>query len=152
MPPWVSATQVSSGSRGSTPAARSLRSSRLPTWGPLPWVTTSGRSVRWARWWAVSMVRSYCAGIGLALPGGEMAFPPSATTASRSRTRSSWLVTAALAAAPPAAQQGYQSSGSPQRANQRVSSGSIGRSPSRVALTRSSSSLSRRSPPSGANG
>ena len=43
-------------------------------------------------------------------------------------------------------------SGSPQRANQRASSGSIGRSPSRVALTRSSSSLSRRSPPSGANG
>ena len=151
MPPWVSATQVSSGSRGSTPAARSLRSSRLPTWGPLPWVTTSGRSVRWARWWAVSMVASYWAGMGLALPGGEMAFPPRATTTSCSRTRSSWQVTAGAPLRRPE-QQGYQSSGSPQRANQRASSGSIGRSPPRVALTRSSSSLSRRSPSSGANG
>ena len=151
MPPWVSATQVSRGSRGRTPAARSLRSSRLPTWGPLPWVTSSGRSVRWARWWAVSMVASYWAGMGLALPGGEMAFPPRATTTGSSRTRSSWQVTADAPLRRPE-QQGYQPSGSPQRANQRPSSGSIGRSPSRMALTRSSSSLSRRSPPCGANG
>src|SRR5215211_5188138 len=91
MPPWRSATQVSSGSRGTIPAARSLRSSRLPTWGPLPWVTTSGRPVRRARWWAVSMVASYWAGIGLALPGGEMALPPRATTTGCSPTCSSWL-------------------------------------------------------------
>src|SRR4029453_3550992 len=90
MPPWVSATQVSRGSRGSSAAARSLRSSTLPTWGPLRWVTTSGRSVKWARWSAVSMVRSYWTGMGLALPGGEMALPPRATTTGCSRTRSSW--------------------------------------------------------------
>src|SRR5215218_1001450 len=36
------------------------------------------------------MVRSYWAGMGLALPGGEMALPPRATTTSCSRTRSSW--------------------------------------------------------------
>src|SRR5215213_11418676 len=94
MPPWVSATQVSRGRRGSRSAARSLRSRTLPTWGPLPWVTTSGRAVRWARCSAVSRVRSYWAGMGLALPGGEMAFPPRATTTSCSRTRSSHQVTA----------------------------------------------------------
>ncbi len=42
---WVCAPHQSSGTGGTTAAASSFFTSRLPTWGPLPWVTTTSAPV-----------------------------------------------------------------------------------------------------------
>ena len=41
---WVCAPHQSSGTGGTTAAASSFLTSRLPTWGPLPWVSTTSTS------------------------------------------------------------------------------------------------------------
>ena len=41
MVPWVCAPHQSSGTGGTTCAASSFLTSRLPTCGPLPWVSTT---------------------------------------------------------------------------------------------------------------
>jgi hypothetical protein len=84
---WVWATFQSSGTGGTSWAASSFLTSRLPTWGPLPWVSTTRAPVattaamcraatamasRWAR--------------GVADPSGPViALPPSAMTTRRGR-------------------------------------------------------------------
>src|SRR6266545_550304 len=87
MSPCVPATQASSGSRGSRSAERSLRSSASPTCGPLPWVTSRGRSLRWTRCSAVALTSSYWTDSEVRCPGGAIALPPRATTTGDSRTK-----------------------------------------------------------------
>src|SRR3954469_25131823 len=77
----VWAPHQSSGTGGTTAAASSFFTSRLPTWGPLPWVTTTSTS--WSRSSATAAIATSAAAIwssGRARPSGfVIAFPPSAS-------------------------------------------------------------------------
>ena len=56
---WVCATFQSSGTGGTTCAAISFLTSRLPTWGPLPWVsTTSAPAATTSATWPAGLARS----------------------------------------------------------------------------------------------
>ena len=82
---WVWATHQSSGTGGTTCAASSFLTSRLPTWGPLPWVSTTSTPVATTsamcaapRGWRPAGRR------GVADPSGPvMALPPRAITTRR---------------------------------------------------------------------
>src|SRR6478736_5426019 len=90
--PCVWAPHQSSGTGGTTCAASSFLTRRLPTWGPLPCVMTTSwpAATSSARWWlATAMASSWAWGV--ALPSGPvMALPPSATSTLTARPRSSW--------------------------------------------------------------
>ena len=84
---WVWATFQSSGTGGTTCAASSFLTSRLPTCGPLPWVTTTWTPVATtsATCPAATAIAARCAA-GVADPSGPvMALPPSAMTTRRGK-------------------------------------------------------------------
>src|SRR3712207_1687573 len=79
---WVWATHQSSGTGGTSCAAISFLTSRLPTCGPLPWVSTTGTPVATtaATCRQAAAIASRCAA-GVAEPSGPViALPPRAMT------------------------------------------------------------------------
>ena len=81
----VCATFQSSGTGGTTCAAISFLTSRLPTWGPLPWVSTTSTpaATTSAMWPAATRIASRWAS-GVAEPSGPViALPPRAITTRR---------------------------------------------------------------------
>src|SRR3954451_528780 len=86
---WVCATHQSSGTGGTTWAASSFFTSRLPTWGPLPCVSTTSAPAATTSAMCVdaSRIASRWA-FGVAEPSGPvMALPPRAITTRRDVTR-----------------------------------------------------------------
>ena len=84
--PWVWAPHQSSGTGGTTWAASSFLTSRLPTCGPLPWVMTSSwpAATRPALRHRIATPTASIWAAGVALPSGAViALPP---RASRTRT------------------------------------------------------------------
>ena len=86
--PCVWAPHQSSGTGGTTAAATSFFTSRLPTCGPLPWVTTTSWPAATSR--AISPAAAVTAAIwapGVAEPSGPViALPPRATSTRTRRT------------------------------------------------------------------
>ena len=80
MVPCVWAPHQSSGTGGTTWAASSFLTSRLPTWGPLPWVrTTSCPAATTVATCPIARPMASRWACGVALPSGPvMALPPSA--------------------------------------------------------------------------
>ena len=84
---WVCAPHQSSGTGGTTVAASSFFTSRLPTCGPLPWVSTTSTpaATRSAtRCIAMPIAWSWSSGVALP-PGPVMALPPRAMRTRMSR-------------------------------------------------------------------
>src|ERR1035438_497725 len=82
MPPWQSASQVSSGKYGTRRVPSSTRIRMLPICGPLPWVMAI-REPEWNRGLrcsSVSAVWVNCMGMAPDSPGLVMALPPRAIT------------------------------------------------------------------------
>ena len=82
MPPWLCATQMSSGMGGMRSRVSAWRIRILPTTGPLPWVITSslsssasGSSER-----AVRAAMIFCSSAVPRISSGCVALPPTATT------------------------------------------------------------------------
>ena len=78
--PCVCAPHQSSGTGGTTAAASSFLTSRLPTWGPLPWVsTTSTPALTRSATCSIAAATAVSWSSGVALPPGPvMALPPRA--------------------------------------------------------------------------
>ena len=85
---WVWAPHQSNGTGGTTAAASSFLTSRLPTCGPLPWVITTSTS--WSSSSATAAIATSAAAIwssGRARPSTfVIAFPPSASITRTGRT------------------------------------------------------------------
>jgi hypothetical protein len=79
----VCATHQSSGTGGTTCAASSFLTSRLPTWGPLPWVSTTStpEATTSAMCADASRMASRCASAAAEPSGPVIALPPRAITA-----------------------------------------------------------------------
>src|ERR1035437_3983485 len=82
MPPWQSASKVSSGKYGTRRSPSSTRIRMLPICGPLPWVMAIREQVwnKGLRSSSVSAVWANCKGMAPDSPGLVMALPPSAIT------------------------------------------------------------------------
>src|SRR5208283_1392864 len=82
MPPWQSASQVSSGSLGTRRSPSSTRIRIFPICGPLPCVITNRQSL-WKSGFRCSRVSTVCSNCCRMVPGSPgrvMAFPPRAMT------------------------------------------------------------------------